>query len=84
MSALTRLAKEPPFRLVAATWARYLPFSIRTKPKWDAVARPHYLTRVLYAAAEARAQNAERISTIEFSVAGDAGLLAFAGVRQSR
>jgi hypothetical protein len=73
---LVRIAKEPPFRLLARTIVRHLPFSVQTKALWDAVARPNYLMGVLYAANQAKEEGIPEISVIEFGVAGGSGLVA--------
>jgi hypothetical protein len=73
---LVRIAKEPPFRLLAGAIARYFPFKIQTKALWDAVTRPNYLTGVLYAANQAKEEGVPEISVVEFGVAGGNGLLA--------
>ena len=76
MSLIQRVAKEPPFRLLAGAIVRVLPVSIRTKAEWDAVARPNYLTGVLYAATQAKEEGRTETSVVEFGVAGGNGLLA--------
>lgn len=73
---LVRIAKEPPFRLLARAIVRHLPFSVQTKALWDAVARPNYLVGVLYAANQAKEEGVPEISVIEFGVAGGNGLVA--------
>lgn len=75
MSILGRIAKEPPFRLLAGAIVRILPVSLKTKAEWDAVTRPNYLMGVLYAASQAKEEAIEDISVIEFGVAGGAGLI---------
>jgi hypothetical protein len=76
VAMLVRIAKEPPFRLLARALVRHLPFSVQTKALWDAVTKPNYLTGVLYAANQAVEEKVPEISVIEFGVAGGNGLLA--------
>jgi len=73
---LTRLAMEPPFRIVARALLKRLPVSIETRALWELSARPAYLLGVLTAAKAARSQGVDEISVIEFGVAGGSGLLA--------
>src|SRR5271157_1858695 len=73
---LVRIAKEPPFRLLARAIVRAFPCSVQTKALWDAVTRPNYLTGVLYAANQAKEEGVSQISVIEFGVAGGNGLVA--------
>jgi hypothetical protein len=76
ISIAVRLAKEPPFRVIAKGLVAALPLSVRIKAEWDAAARPQYLTGLLRAADEALAENVSSIAAIEFGVAGGQGLLA--------
>jgi hypothetical protein len=71
-----RFAEEPPFRIFARAFIKTFSTSIRTKSRWDAVARPHYLVGVLAAADQALREGVSEISVIEFGVAGGNGLLA--------
>lgn len=70
-----RLAAEPPFRLVTNSLIQNLPFSFRTKSRWEAVPRPHYLVGIMRAAIEAGEAGVKEICVAEFGVAGGAGLL---------
>ena len=74
-SGVNRCLREPPFRLVAKCAARYLPCSLETKVRWEALSRPQYAAGVLFAAQEARRLGLPAISMIEFGVASGAGLL---------
>ena len=76
MDLLKRFAKEPPFRLFLRALLFALPTSVRTKALWELGPRPNYLLGVLAAADQARRENIEEISAIEFGVAGGNGLLA--------
>jgi hypothetical protein len=73
---IRRLASESPFRLPARYLVATLPFSIRTKARFDAFERPGYLFGVLEAADEARRQGVDQISVLEFGVAAGNGLVA--------
>jgi hypothetical protein len=75
VGALERLAEEPPFRLVTRAIIKRTPTNIRTKARWDAVARPHYLAGVLAGADQAKREGASEISVMEFGVAGGNGLV---------
>ena len=74
--ALRRLSEEPPFRLATRAVIKRTPTSVRTKARWDAVARPHYLVGVLGGADQAKREGAAKISVMEFGVAGGNGLVA--------
>lgn len=76
MPSLMRIAKEPPFRLIAGAMARWMPVSIRTKGLWDAVERPNYLAGVLRGVDQAREEGVGEVCVVEFGVAGGSGLLA--------
>ena len=76
VGALERLAEEPPFRLFARAIIKRTPTNIRTKARWDAVARPHYLAGVLGGADQAKREGVSEISVMEFGVAGGNGLVA--------
>lgn len=76
MEAVSRLALEPPFRILARAVLKYLPVSVKTRALWELSARPAYLLGVVTAAEQARQQNISEISVLEFGVAGGAGLLA--------
>jgi hypothetical protein len=71
-----RLAQEPPIRLFSRYFVKNFAKSIRTKARWDAVARPHYLTGLLTAADQALREQAPEICAMEFGVAQGNGLLA--------
>ena len=72
---LTEILHEPPFRI----FARYIisrgTFCSRTKCKWNAVPRPHYLLGVIAAVTQANSEGRSNISIVEFGVASGAGLL---------
>jgi hypothetical protein len=70
-----RLLMEQPFRVFTRTALKYLATSVRTKCKWDLSSRPGYMLGVLSAADQANRQGVNRISVIEFGVAGGNGLL---------
>lgn len=72
---LQRLAKEPPFRILARSILKRLNVSVRTRARWDISRRPAYLLGVLAAAEQALKQQAPEISVIEFGVAAGEGLL---------
>jgi hypothetical protein len=76
VSRLSRVAKEPPFRLLAKQVLSVAPVSVRVKSEWDAVSRPNYLAGVLAAADQAGREGISAVSVIEFGVAGGQGLLA--------
>jgi hypothetical protein len=73
---LTRLVKEPPFRLLGKAAARHMPCSIRTKCFWDAMPRNNYLMGILAAADQAKSEGVSAITVIEFGVAAGNGLIA--------
>ena len=73
--ALLRLAKEPPFRLLARSLLKRFNVSVRTRAEWDLSKRPAYLIALLAAADQARSEGVDEISAIEFGVAGGEGLL---------
>jgi hypothetical protein len=62
---------------------RVLPVSIRTKDRWNAADRPHYLAGVLYAAQQAQREGVEAISVVEFGVAEGYGLLALQALEET-
>ena len=70
-----RLLMEQPFRVFTREALKYLPTSVRTKSKWELSSRPSYMLGVLSAADQANRQGVNRISVIEFGVAGGNGLL---------
>lgn len=69
------LATRPDY-LARAVLRRWPGASFRTRLTWDAVERPAYGYGVYHAALDARALGLERISVIEFGVAGGNGLVA--------
>lgn len=73
---LTRLAMEPPFRMLV--WGLFHVFkpSARTRAVWSIGPRHVYLLGVVTAAELAIKQQMPSISVIEFGVAGGTGLLA--------
>lgn len=73
---LSRLAMEPPFRIIARALLQRLPVSVRTRALWDLSDRPAYLLGLLTAAEQARGDGTDKICAIEFSVANGRGLLA--------
>jgi hypothetical protein len=75
-----QLSEEPPFRLFTRALIKRLPVSIRTKARWDATGRPHYLAGVLAAAEEAVEEGVAEISIFEFGVAAGNGLLALSEI----
>lgn len=76
MSIAARIAQEPPFRLLSYFFVRRFAKSVRLVDRWGAVERPNYLAGVLAAADHARREGIDRISVIEFGVAGGGGLVA--------
>lgn len=74
-TALFRIAKEPPIRLLGKAIAAFSPTSIRVRADWDAVYRPEYLVGVLAAADQALKERVQEISVIEFGVASGNGLV---------
>ena len=73
---VSRLAIEPPFRILARAVLKHLPVSVKTRALWELSARPAYLLGVVTAVEQARQQNISEISVLEFGVAGGQGLLA--------
>jgi hypothetical protein len=76
MTVMTRIAEEPPFRLLARAVVKRLKTSVRTRAHWDVAERPQYLVGMLGAADQALRQGARTIAAIEFGVAGGNGLIA--------
>jgi len=76
IQSLSRLAMEPPFRIVTRGLLKYLPVSVRTRAQWELSRRPAYLLGVYVAAQEAIKEHIQEISVIEFGVAGGEGLRA--------
>ena len=62
MEIISRLAIEPPFRVLARALLKYLPVSVKTRALWELSARPAYLLGVVTAAEQARRQNISEIS----------------------
>ena len=75
VGAFKRLSEEPPFRLATRAVIKRAPMSIRTKARWDAVARPHYLAGILGGTDQAKREGVTKISVMEFGVAGGNGLV---------
>jgi hypothetical protein len=75
-TALSRLAAEPPFRLVARAAMRYMKLAVRTRAQWELSPRPAYLLGLVTAAEQALRQREREFSAIEFGVAGGDGLVA--------
>jgi hypothetical protein len=75
---LSKLIREPPFRLFFKALYGVLPVSIETRALWDISPRPYpqYLNGVLLAAQQANRQKVDEISVVEFGVAGGNGLIA--------
>ena len=73
---VSRLAIEPPFRILARALLKHMPVSVKTRALWELSARPAYLLGVVTASEQARRQNIAEISVLEFGVAGGEGLLA--------
>src|SRR5262249_14914275 len=82
VSIFTRIAEEPPFRLLTYFLVKRFSASIRSKDRWAAVERPQYLAGVLAAADLARASAVPEISVIEVGVAGGSGLVALQSYAQ--
>jgi hypothetical protein len=76
LGLLEKIAKEPPFRLLAKAIFGALPVSVARRSLWDISPRPNYLAGVLLAAEQAKQQRVPAISVIEFGVAGGNGLVA--------
>jgi len=76
VGAFKRISEEPPFRLATRAVIKRTPMSMRTKARWDAVARPNYLAGVLGGADQAKREGVSKISVYEFGVAGGNGLVA--------
>lgn len=74
-SFLDRLAREPPFRIVARALLKHLPVPVETRARWELSPRPEYLMGIVAAAQQARRQQVSTISVIEFGVGNGAGLL---------
>jgi hypothetical protein len=81
-SFVQRMFEEPPFRLIGRALVSRLPFSIRTKARWEAVPRPNYLEGILAAADQAKREGTTSIAVYEFGVAGGSGLLAMADMAE--
>ena len=73
---LRPLAYEPPFRLLVKWALAMLPCSVERRAAWDLSERPHYLSGLLFAAHQAKRQEIQEFSAIEFGVAGGRGLVA--------
>jgi hypothetical protein len=73
---IERLAAEPPLRILARGLVGKIKCLSSTRALWDLSARPPYLLGIVAAAAQAKRQLINKISVIEFGVAGGAGLIA--------
>jgi hypothetical protein len=74
--SIERIAKEPPFRLLARALLRMSTSSCSTRALWDLGARPAYLLGMVSAVEQAKKQRVAEMSVIEFGVAGGEGLVA--------
>jgi hypothetical protein len=83
LKVFSRLAEEPPFRIIAQKFAKYCSPSVRTHAKWDTSPRPNYLLGVLRAADQAREEGVPSILAIEFGVAAGSGLLALQDIAEA-
>ncbi len=72
---MTRLAMEPPVRLIVRAVMRSLPLSVAIRALWDISDRPPYLVGLHHAARRAVREGQGAIAAIEFGVAGGEGLL---------
>ena len=73
--SFTRLAMEPPLRVLVRAVLRLFPTSVSTRVQWEISRRPVYLLGVYSAAIEAEREGVGQISVIEFGVAGGSGLV---------
>lgn len=76
MRIISRLAAEPPFRLISKLFVKTFAVRLETLSRWDAADRPHYLFGLLGAAAQAEREGKSSFAAIEFGVAEGYGLLA--------
>lgn len=83
MSILTRLAEEPPFRLVSLAFIKRFAKYPATRARWSAGPYPQYLTGLVEAAEVAKIDRVATITAIEFGVASGRGLLALQRHAQS-
>jgi hypothetical protein len=74
-NSIERIAKEPPFRIVARAILKKLNLSTHTRSIWEISKRPQYLIGLVEAARQAIQQGRSEISVIEFGVAGGDGLV---------
>jgi len=72
---ISRLAAEPPFRVLSRAILRSVTSSTATRARWDISSRPAYLLGLTAAASQAKRQGVQEIASIEFGVAGGAGLI---------
>lgn len=72
---IQRLAKEPPFRIVARAILKKLKVSVKTRAIWELSTRPQYLIGLVEASNQAIQQGHGEICVIEFGVAGGDGLV---------
>ena len=75
-NAISRVAKEPPFRLAARALLSQMKLSVHTRSTWELSPRPHYLLGLLTGAKLAAERGVKEISALEFGVAGGNGLVA--------
>lgn len=75
MSILSRLAAEPPIRLLTAAILKRMTCGLRTRMRWDLSPRPAYLLGLGEAAIKAKEQGIPAISAIECGVAAGDGLV---------
>jgi len=73
---ISRLAAEPPFRILSRAILRSFTSSTATRARWDISSRPAYLLGLTAAVSQAKLQGVREIAAIEFGVAGGAGLIA--------
>jgi hypothetical protein len=76
MAALSRLAYEQPFRILAWAWLRLTASDPEIRARWGISPRPEYLFGLYHAALQAKLENARSFSAVEFGVAGGRGLVA--------
>jgi hypothetical protein len=72
---LAELGREPPFRIFTRAAIKRFG-SLRAREEWAVAQRPNYLSGLLKAADEAKAEGVSEIAAIEFGVAAGHGLLA--------
>jgi hypothetical protein len=72
---ISKILREPPFRILTKALYGILPVSVETRALWDISPRPNYLNGLLLAAHQAQSEGVEEIAAVEFGVAGGNGLL---------